>query len=61
MAEDFDNFNDFEAKDTAHTLPIGWLLLFGGLILFGIFYTIAYTPSFSGWSQEKAYIESVKK
>jgi hypothetical protein len=61
MADDFDDFRDFEAKDTAHALPLGWLLLFGGLILFGIFYTIAYTPSLGGWSQEQAYTDTIKK
>ena len=63
MAEDFDNVNieDFEAKDTARKLPIGWLILFWGLILWGIYYFAMYSPSISGWSQEKAYEESIKK
>ncbi len=59
MAED-DNIHDFEAKATSHALPLGWLLLFWGLILFGVYYFVAYTPSISGWSQERAYTESVK-
>lgn len=58
MTEDFDNPHEFEAKDTAKKLPIGWQLLFWGLILFGIYYTIAYTPVFTGWSQEQAYTET---
>lgn len=61
MADEIDDFSKFEAKETAHTLPLGWLLLYGGLILFGIFYAIAYTPSLGGWSQEKAYSEAEKK
>jgi hypothetical protein len=60
MTEDFDNFEDFEAKETARTLPFGWKLLFFGLIIWGIYYVAAYTPVLSGWSQEKAYTESVK-
>lgn len=60
MTENTDNIQDFEAKDTAHTLPLGWLLLFWGLILFGVYYFAAYTPSISGWSQERAYTESLK-
>jgi len=61
MTEDFDTIEEFEAKETAHKLPLGWLLLFWGLILFGIYYFIAYTPAISGWSQERAYEESVSK
>jgi hypothetical protein len=61
MAEEFDNMESFEAKETAHTLPVGWLILFWALILFGIYYFASYTPSISGWSQGKAYEESIKK
>ncbi|GAB4485101.1 MAG: hypothetical protein OHK006_10630 [Thermodesulfovibrionales bacterium] len=63
MTEDFDsaNIEDFEAKETSRRLPYGWLLLFFGLIAWGIYYFAAYTPAISGWSQEKAYEESVKK
>jgi hypothetical protein len=61
MTDESDDITEFEAKETAHTLPLGWLLLFGGLILFGIFYAIAYTPSLGGWSQEQAYTDTVSK
>ncbi|HUJ19397.1 MAG TPA: cbb3-type cytochrome c oxidase N-terminal domain-containing protein [Nitrospirota bacterium] len=60
MADDFDDLSRFEAKNTSHTLPLGWQILFWGLILFGIYYAIAYTPSLGGWSQERAFTESVK-
>jgi choline-glycine betaine transporter len=60
MADEYDNFPGFEVKDSAKKLPVGWLILFWGLILWGIYYTAAYTPGFSGWSQEKAYTESLK-
>ena len=60
MADDIDNINDFEAKDTSKKLPVGWLLLFWGLILWGIYYTAVHTPAISGWSQERAYTESLK-
>lgn len=59
--EDIDRIEDMERQDTKKSLPIGWLLLFFGLIAWGIFYILAYTPEISGWSQEKAYEESVKK
>ena len=60
MADELDNIHDFEAKDTAKKLPLGWQLLFCGLILWGIYYAIAYTPALSGWSQQRAYTESLK-
>jgi len=60
MNEDLDSIESFEAKETAKKLPIGWLLLFVGLIVWGIFYFFLYTPGISGWSQEKAYEQSVK-
>lgn len=61
MAEDLDNTEEFEAKDTSRKLPMGWLILFLGLIVWGIYYIAAYTPAISGWTQEKAYEESIKK
>jgi len=61
MAEDFDDQDKFESKNTAKVLPLGWQLLFWGLILWGIYYVASYTPSVSGWSQERAYTESIKK
>ncbi|MDO8282100.1 MAG: cbb3-type cytochrome c oxidase N-terminal domain-containing protein [Thermodesulfovibrionia bacterium] len=61
MAEEYDDIKAFEAKDTAHKLPVGWLILFWGLIIWGIFYFAAYTPEISGWSQAKDYEESAGK
>lgn len=59
--EEFDNLEEFEAQETAHKLPFGWVVLYLGLIAFGIYYVAAYTPIISGWSQEKAYQESIQK
>ena len=50
-----------ESVDSKRKIPVGWLILFWALILWGIYYFASYTPSISGWSQEKAYEESVKK
>lgn len=61
MAEDFDNIEAFEAKETRDRLPVGWLILFWGLIIWGVIYFFLYTPQLGGWSQEKAYQESVNK
>ena len=61
MVEDYDDIEAFEAKDTSRKLPVGWLILFWGLIIWGIYYFVSYTPAISGWSQGKAYEESVNK
>jgi hypothetical protein len=61
MADDIDNIEEFEAKNTAKKLPIGWLILYWGLIAWGIFYFAAYSPVISGWSQASEYEESLDK
>ena len=64
MDNKLDELSEFlveESVDAKRKIPIGWLILFFGLILWGIYYFVSYTPSISGWSQEKAYEESVKK
>jgi len=41
-------------KMEAHNkVPTGFLVLFFGLIAFGVYYIAAYTPGISGWSQYK--------
>lgn len=60
MAQDPDDIASFEAKETSHKLPVGWLILFWGLILWGVFYLYTYTPSLGGWSQSGAYEQSLK-
>jgi hypothetical protein len=61
MAEDTDSIKDMEREDTKKRLPLGWLLLLVGLIVWGAFYIVSYTPQISGWTQEGAYLESLKK
>lgn len=61
MNEEFDNLESYNRKDTEHKLPVGWVVLFVGLILWGAYYFVAYTPAISGWTQEKAYQESIEK
>jgi hypothetical protein len=46
-----DDLSAFEAKETTRKLPVGWVLLFWGLIVWGIWYLWAYTPALGGWSQ----------
>ena len=64
MDDKLDELREFlveESVDAKRQIPLGWLILFWGLILWGIYYFVSYTPGISGWSQEKAYEESVKK
>lgn len=61
MTEEFDNIEEFEAHETARVLPIGWLILYIGLILWGFYYMAAYLPQTTGWTQEGAYEESLEK
>lgn len=62
--EKLDELKEFvveESEDAKRKIPIGWLILFWGLILWGIYYFATYSPFISGWTQEKAYEESLKK
>ncbi|MGO9611792.1 MAG: cbb3-type cytochrome c oxidase N-terminal domain-containing protein [Dissulfurispiraceae bacterium] len=64
MEEDLDNLGEFqleESQDAQRKIPMGWRILFWGLIIWGIYYFVAYTPAFTGWTQVKAYEESIKK
>lgn len=51
--DDLDDLTKFESKETSHVIPTGYLILYFGLILFGIWYLWAYSPWGSGWSQAK--------
>ena len=61
MIDDNDNISDMERPDTKSRLPIGWVALFLGLILWGMYYMYAYNPVTTGWTQEKEYTESIQK
>ncbi len=61
MADDMEKIEDMERQDTKTKLPLGWVLLFVGLVVWGAYYIASYTPQISGWTQEGAYLESVKK
>ncbi len=51
--EELDDLSKFEAKGTAHKLPLGWVLLFWGLVVWGACYLWAYSPALGGWSQAR--------
>jgi hypothetical protein len=61
MVDDSEKLEDFERQDTKTKLPLGWVILYVGLILWGIFYALSYTPQISGWTQEGQYQESLKQ
>jgi len=42
---------DFTPVEGEQPVPIGWRLLFWGLVAFGAFYLWRYTPAFTGWTQ----------
>ncbi len=51
--EELDDLSKFEAKDTARKLPVGWVLLFWGLVAWGVYYLWTYSPALGGWSQAR--------
>ncbi|MBI5068303.1 MAG: hypothetical protein HZB56_08675 [Deltaproteobacteria bacterium] len=55
MSDIPDTAEAMEAKETSRTLPLGWRLLFWGLIAWGAAYLWLYTPATSGWSQAGEY------
>ena len=42
-----DDIPSLNRKDTENNLPLGWVIFFLALIVWGIFYIYAYTPKFS--------------
>ena len=60
MTEDFDNIEDFEAKETSRKLPLGWVIVYVGLIVWGVYYMVNYFPPISGWTQAGEYEQSIK-
>ncbi len=59
MTDELDSIESLQAKKTEHKLPLGWVLLFVGLIAWGVAYLWLYMPALGGWSQGKAYQEAV--
>lgn len=40
-------------KETENKLPVGWLILFFGLVAWGAWYLWTFTPGLGGWSQAR--------
>jgi hypothetical protein len=55
VSEIEDTAEAMEAKETSRRLPVGWLLLFFGLIAWGVAYLWLYSPATTGWSQAGEY------
>ena len=47
-----DTAEAMERKETAHSVPTGWFILFFGLIAWGGWYLFTYSPWSTGWTQE---------
>ncbi len=60
MSEIPDTADSMEAKETARRLPVGWLLLFFGLIAWGAVYIWLYSPATTGWTQAGEYQKAVE-
>ncbi len=46
-----DTAEAMEAKATARSVPIGWQVLFWGLVIWGVYYLFTYSPWSTGWTQ----------
>ena len=46
-----DDLSKFENHETANRIPVGWAILYWGLIAWGLWYLWAYSPALGGWSQ----------
>ena len=46
-----DTAEAMERKDTAQTVPVGWLVLVIGLIAWGAWYLYSFSPWGTGWTQ----------
>lgn len=52
---ELDDLSKFESpRETAHKIPVGWSILFWGLIAWGVYYLWTYSPALGGWSQAGA-------
>ena len=45
------------AEKTERKIPIAWLALFFGLLIYGGIYIALFTPAFSGWTSEGEMME----
>lgn len=55
MSEIPDTAEALDAQETAHRLPVGWLVLLFALVAWGAAYLWLYSPATTGWSQAGEY------
>ena len=55
MEQEFESVEGLEPMEAENKIPVGWLILFWGLIAWGVVYLAMYTPAISGWSQTAEY------
>ncbi len=53
MSENDSQELDFTPVEGEKPVPLGWRILFWGLIAFGAYYLWAYSPALGGWSQAR--------
>jgi hypothetical protein len=51
--EELDDISEFESKETSRAFPVGYGILYFGLIAWGLWYLWAYSPWSTGWTQVK--------
>jgi N-terminal domain of cytochrome oxidase-cbb3, FixP len=56
-----DTAEAMEARETSRKLPVGWLVLFWGLVGWGAIYLYLYSPGLGGWSQAGEYSRALEK
>lgn len=49
-----------EIKEEHNKLPLGWVLFSVGVIVWLVYYIVAYTPEISGWSHNKNFDEQMR-
>ena len=54
------SFDKFKDKKNHKKIPLGWAIISVLILIFSVYYLVAYMPAFTGWTQEKAYQESLK-
>jgi hypothetical protein len=60
MADNYDDIESFTRHDTEKKMPLGWVILFVLLVLFGAYYVISFTPEITGWSQYSEFAEAIR-
>ena len=55
-----DDIPSMNRKDTEHKLPIGWVIFYLSLVVWGIYYIYAYMPGISDWNQSNVFEQKTR-